>query len=338
MFAAFVSKLFIENFTSAENSSSPLFHSFFTDFICKLNLDYFVTDFNFIELNRDNINFEIGLKSFRDLGSGHHLKVNEPIEYKLTNSFNPDSSVCLINDINYPAENVLYFVHLPIEIINSYSTLSNIPLISSAAFVITYKNFLLNGFVKKEITYSDYVSNKWQINVWTCPKTQNVLIDDPYFLVKRNTKAIDIKSVGLRVKTLLKDFIKSNENCRSKTIIFHIPMFKGDDRKIPWNEEEKEGLPKIIEQTVKSICKEVSCLTIFHDLSTHARFVLTNRHFIKMSAGFDYLKKERVELNETNDYINYSSIYLLDVSDTLNNYYNNRIDKTRARDFFPKAE
>ncbi|MBK7970958.1 MAG: hypothetical protein IPK08_19685 [Bacteroidetes bacterium] len=72
-------------------------------------------------------------------------------------------------------------------------------------------------------------------------------------------------------------------------------------------------------------------------MPTHARFALSNRHWVELTGGFDYIRMEKDYLLKTNDNISFSSIYLLDKHDVLAGLYNNRIRFTSAINHFPQA-
>ncbi|MBK7970959.1 MAG: hypothetical protein IPK08_19690 [Bacteroidetes bacterium] len=80
--------------------------------------------------------------------------------------------------------NRIYFVHLDKDLLNSPELIGK-PIISSADFDNSFRNFLINGKIKKSIRYADFISKKDSLNVWECKGAVCLLIDDPYFLIKK---------------------------------------------------------------------------------------------------------------------------------------------------------
>lgn len=334
MFSAFISKSFVDNFASEQNKKHPHFINFVLNFLSKLNLDKIYTDYDFTDFS-GGLFYELCFKSLRNEAIAPNIRINKPLEYLLCDGSNELKKIISDSDTEIgPEERKIYFVHLSQEIIKSFPDLQNKAIISSASFDDTYRNFLLDGYVSRQVTHAEFLKGKIELNPWSCPSCIKVLIDEPYLLDKKLTDKLDVIAISKRIKNILKSFIRSNDS-RSKTIIFHIPLFLDENRRLSWNDKEKGILKNEIAIIIKSICKNVQFEIIFHNLESHARFVLTNRHFFLLSGGFDFNKKTEKTLKTTNDYIKYSSIYLLENNSLLSGFYNNRIKMTAASNHFP---
>ncbi len=334
MYTAFISSGFFKNLR--ENKGSKYFESFILDFFSKLNLNFIITDIDFLKINPDLFD-QLSFRSFFNYGNGEMYRISNSLDGMLSDSKEKLHKLINNQEINdVKEENRIYFVHINKDIIQN-SDLRSLAIISSACFDYTFEHFLLNGKVRDSIRYSDYVSKKVKLNVWSCPGTNRLLIDDPYLLVKKEPGKIDHGSVSKRVEEILKDFA-SYDIKQSRIFVIHIPTNENNSYKFTWQEKEKNDIEAIINKVVNKICPGAKCKIIFHSLSTHARFVLSNRYLFELSAGFDYLRKSTETLKETNDTITYSSIYLLDKNDVLQGLYNNRVRKTDAINYFPQAD
>jgi len=333
MFAVFVSKAFLKHIFEESNQNSDLFDMFYNDFFSKLNVSKLICDFDI--LNDSSERSRKLVKAFMKDGVPFFTTtVPTPIEEMILNNFNELTLLGLSDFKN------LYFIHLPANSIYLHKHLNEASVISSINFEDTFSKFLINGRIEDECPLLEYFDRQSDFNPLACLGTEKILIDDSFFLIKKHDKKylteLDKNYYEKQVSEFTKRFLNLDSN-RATTLIFLVPTYDYDDRKLSWSKPDQEIIRQLTIKTVESAKNKSKTFVFFHPLKTHSRRILTNRHFYKMDIGFDWIKTydtDKSRLDETNDSIEFKSIYIK--NKTLTHYIEKRIadSETKAIRYF----
>ena len=329
MFTVFLSKLFITNIYNEENQSSSKFELFNNDFFPKLSVLTLICDFD-IETLPDHIKMKIINPLLND---GWPFKVvhfsTSSLEEAIIHHYNR------INEFNAIDFEKLFLIHLPISTYNSYKHLQQLSIISSLDFEGSFNLFLLSGKLENSTTQYLYFNYKKDFNPFYCSGNNIVLIDDAYFLVKRADKIVDEKIKNKHYKKQIEDLIDTfiePELAIDKKIIFYIPTHDHDERKLSWSKQEQDELRNMASEVVLRKMPTAKIYLFFHNLKTHARKVLTNKHFYKLDLGFDFIKlknNDATALEQMVESIEFKSIFLK--NPVLSEYMRIRIYNTKTK-------
>ncbi len=330
MFTIFLSKAFVENIFDKKNYDSELFDLFLRDFFAKLNISTLVCDFNLLNYENESLK-KILLKSF--IKDGVPFRIMQPFNESLEDIllFNSEKT----NELNVSEFRKLFFINLSTESVKTHSHIRSISFVSSIDFERSFSSFLINGQLQNETTLSSYFNHKEEFNPFYCPGCDIVLVDDSYFLIKKPERIVRGKIIEKEYIQQLEEFIDTflePDKAENKSIVFMVPLYEYDNRKLSWSNEEQEAIRQFTEKTVHDKIPSSKSRIFFHKLKTHSRKVLTNRHFYVMESGFDFIRKYRKDsegMEQIVDGIEFRSVYVK--NNVFNEYMKLRIGRLNAK-------